>query len=78
MIKTPDKRKHFIINRWVLSPEGVSQSDFSGSLFETASSLLGGIIKSDNEKFKVVLIIFCRSKNRKGNSEDLSRRFHQK
>ncbi|WP_016989114.1 translocation/assembly module TamB domain-containing protein [Flavobacterium sp. ACAM 123] len=38
-----------------LSPEGVSQSDFSGSLFETASSLLGGIIKSDNEKFKVGL-----------------------
>ncbi len=36
-----------------LSPEGVNQSDFSGSLFETASSLLGGIIKSDNEKFKV-------------------------
>jgi hypothetical protein len=27
----------------------------SGSLFETASSLLGGIIKSDNEKFKVGL-----------------------
>jgi hypothetical protein len=38
-----------------LSPEGVSQSDFSGSLFETASSLLGGIIKSDNDKFKVGL-----------------------
>lgn len=38
-----------------LSPEGVSQSDFSGSLFETASSLLGGIIQSDNEKFKVGL-----------------------
>ncbi|WP_413998660.1 translocation/assembly module TamB domain-containing protein [Flavobacterium sp. W1B] len=38
-----------------LSPEGVSQSDFSGSLFETASSLLGGIIKSDDEKFKVGL-----------------------
>jgi hypothetical protein len=38
-----------------LSSEGVSQSDFSGSLFETASSLLGGIIKSDNEKFKVGL-----------------------
>ncbi|MCW2119947.1 translocation/assembly module TamB domain-containing protein [Flavobacterium sp. 7A] len=36
-----------------LSSEGVSQSDFSGSLFETASSLLGGIIKSDNDKFKV-------------------------
>ena len=38
-----------------LSPEGVNQSDFSGSLFETASSLLGGIIKSDNEQFKVGL-----------------------
>jgi hypothetical protein len=38
-----------------LSSEGVSQSDFSGSLFETASSLLGGIIQSDNEKFKVGL-----------------------
>jgi len=38
-----------------LSAEGVSQSDFSGSLFETASSLLGGIIKSDDEKFKVGL-----------------------
>jgi hypothetical protein len=37
-----------------LSPEGVNQSDLSGSLFETASSLLG-IIKSDNEKFKVGL-----------------------
>ncbi|MCG9792574.1 translocation/assembly module TamB domain-containing protein [Flavobacterium algicola] len=36
-----------------LSSEGVSQSDFSGSLFETASSLLDGIIKSDNDKFKV-------------------------
>jgi hypothetical protein len=38
-----------------LSAEGVNQSDFSGSLFETASSLLGGIIQSDNEKFKVGL-----------------------
>lgn len=38
-----------------LSPEGVSQSDFSGSLFETASSILGGIIQSDDEKFKVGL-----------------------
>jgi hypothetical protein len=41
----------------ILSQEGVSQSDFSGSLFETASSLLGGIIKSDNDKFKVDLTI---------------------
>jgi hypothetical protein len=38
-----------------LSPEGVNQSDLSGSLFETASSLLGGIIKSDNENSKVGL-----------------------
>ena len=38
-----------------LSPEGVSQADFSGSLFETASSILGGIIQSDDEKFKVGL-----------------------
>jgi hypothetical protein len=38
-----------------LSPEGVNQSDFSGSLFETASSILGGIIQSDDEKFKVGL-----------------------
>ncbi|WP_418263088.1 translocation/assembly module TamB domain-containing protein [Flavobacterium faecale] len=36
-----------------LSSEGVTQSDFSGSLFETASSLLGGIIKTDDDKFKV-------------------------
>ena len=36
-----------------LSPEGVNQSDFSASLFETATSLLGGIIRTDNEKFKV-------------------------
>lgn len=40
-----------------LSPEGVNQSDFSGSLFETASSILGGIIKSDDDKFKVDLNI---------------------
>ena len=38
-----------------LSPEGVNQSDFSGSLFETASSLLGDILKTDNDKFKVGL-----------------------
>jgi hypothetical protein len=38
-----------------LSSEGVNQSAFTGSLFETASSLLGGIIQSDNEKFKVGL-----------------------
>ncbi|MGO4821129.1 MULTISPECIES: translocation/assembly module TamB domain-containing protein [unclassified Flavobacterium] len=38
-----------------LSPEGVSQSDFSGSLFETASGLLGGILQTENDKFKVGL-----------------------
>jgi hypothetical protein len=43
-----------------LSPEGVNQSDLSGSLFETASSLLGDY-KSDNEKFKVGLIIFLQT-----------------
>jgi TamB, inner membrane protein subunit of TAM complex len=36
-----------------LSPQGINQSDFSTSLFETASGLLGDIIKSDNDKFKV-------------------------
>lgn len=36
-----------------LSPEGINQSDFSTSLFETASGLLGDIIKSDNDKLKV-------------------------
>ncbi|MBK0368448.1 translocation/assembly module TamB domain-containing protein [Flavobacterium agrisoli] len=38
-----------------LSPEGVNQSDFSGSLFETATNLLGDIIKTDNDKFNVNL-----------------------
>lgn len=38
-----------------LSPEGVNQSDFSGSLFETATNLLGNIIKTDNDKFAVNL-----------------------
>ena len=38
-----------------LSPEGVNQSDFSGSLFETASSLLGDILKTDSDKIKVGL-----------------------
>lgn len=36
-----------------LSPEGVSQSDFSSSLFETATNLLGGIIPTDNEKLNL-------------------------
>jgi hypothetical protein len=34
------------------STEGVNQSDFSGSLFETASGLLGGILQTDNENLK--------------------------
>ncbi|MEO8253466.1 MAG: translocation/assembly module TamB domain-containing protein [Flavobacterium sp.] len=38
-----------------LSSEGVNQSDFSGSLFETASSLLGDILKTDTDKIKVGL-----------------------
>ena len=36
-----------------LSSEGMSQSDLSGSLFETATGLLGNVIKSDDEKFNV-------------------------
>jgi hypothetical protein len=44
---------YLLSSRGFLSPEGVNQSDFSGSLFETASSLLGGIIETENEKFKV-------------------------
>ena len=36
-----------------LSPEGVSQSDLSGNIFETAKGLLSGIIHSEDEKFKV-------------------------
>ena len=36
-----------------LSSEGVSQSDFSRSVFETATGLLGGIIKTNNDKFNV-------------------------
>lgn len=36
-----------------LSAEGVTQSDFSRSIFETATGLLGGIIKTNNDKFKV-------------------------
>lgn len=38
-----------------LSSEGINQSAISGSLFETASSILGGIIQSDDDKFKVGL-----------------------
>ena len=36
-----------------LSAEGVSQSDLSGSLFETATGLLGNVIKSEDEKFNL-------------------------
>lgn len=36
-----------------LSSEGMSQSDLSGSLFETATGLLGDVIKSEDEKFNV-------------------------
>ena len=40
-----------------LSPEGVSQSDLSGNIFETAKGLLSGIIHSEDEKFKVEIDI---------------------
>jgi hypothetical protein len=47
----------------------------SGSLFETASSLLGGIIKSDNEKF----LAYISADRRIGKvTEGLLQRFHQK
>ena len=36
-----------------LSSEGVTQSDFSRSVFDTATNLFGGIIKTNNDKFKV-------------------------
>lgn len=36
-----------------LSAEGMSQSDLSGSLFETATGLLGNVIKSEDEKFNL-------------------------
>ena len=36
-----------------LSSEGMSQSDISGSLFETATGLLGNVIKTEDEKFNV-------------------------
>lgn len=38
-----------------MSTDGFSQGDFSGTLTETASSLLGGIIKSDNDKVNIDL-----------------------
>jgi hypothetical protein len=45
-----------------LSAEGVSQSDLSGSIFETATNLLGGIIQSENDKFKVGVNIISADK----------------
>lgn len=36
-----------------LSSEGVSKSDLSGSLFETATGILGNIIKSNNDRFNL-------------------------
>ncbi len=38
-----------------LSSEGVTQSDFSRSIFETATGLLGGIIRTNDDKFNVDL-----------------------
>jgi hypothetical protein len=36
-----------------LSTEGMSKADLSGSLFETATGLLGNVIKSNDEKFNI-------------------------
>ncbi len=52
-----------------LSPEGVSQSDFSRSLFDTAANMLGSIIKTNNDKFTVDLNIIAADK-RIGNETD--------
>ncbi|WP_310381350.1 translocation/assembly module TamB domain-containing protein [Flavobacterium sp.] len=52
-----------------LSPEGVSQSDLSRSLFETASNLLGGIFKTNNDKFDVNINIISAD-NRPGKEAD--------
>ncbi|WP_431242307.1 translocation/assembly module TamB domain-containing protein [Flavobacterium sp. P21] len=38
-----------------MSPDGFNQSDLSGTFAETATSLLGGIIKSDNDKVNIDL-----------------------
>ena len=38
-----------------MSQDGFSQGDLSGTFAETAASLLGGIIKSDNDKFNINL-----------------------
>ena len=45
-----------------LSSEGISQSDFSRSIFETATGLLGGIIKTNNDKFKVDINVISADK----------------
>jgi len=52
-----------------LSPEGISQSDFSRSLFDTAANMLGSIIKTNNDKFIVDLNIIAADK-RIGNEAD--------
>ncbi len=52
-----------------LSPEGVNQSDFSRSLFDTAANMLGSIIKTNNDKFIVDVNIISADK-RIGNEAD--------
>ncbi|MDD5150188.1 MAG: translocation/assembly module TamB [Flavobacterium sp.] len=49
-----------------LSPEGVSQSDFSRSLFDTAANMLGSIIKTNNDKFMVDLNIITADRRAGG------------
>lgn len=39
----------------LMSPDGFNQSDLSGTFAETAASLFGGIIKSDNDKVNIDL-----------------------
>lgn len=55
-----------------LSSEGVSQSDFSRSLVETATNMLGSIIKTNNDKFVVDINLISADK-RIGNETDGSR-----
>jgi len=52
-----------------LSPEGVNQSDLSGSLFETASSFLGSFIEDDSNKFNVG-VNFVSADKRPGREAD--------
>jgi hypothetical protein len=52
-----------------LSSEGMSRSDLSGSLFETATGLLGDIIKSKDEKFNLGLNVIGAD-NRLGKETD--------